>query len=261
MIRFTKEDHRYASDKGEFTSVSKLIGKYKNDFDKDHWSTYKALEELIPDFKIVKKGWVIESPEFIAHASSLVDSAELLATTQRIQEEWRLKNDASIRKGNAYHSRKEESSYRNGVETNPFTGEEFIVKGALSTDEDKHSIITNLYDLDDGYYPELLLWNEDKLLAGQADKVFITSKNDVRYIDIDDFKTNSKIKQAGYKGQKMKAPLSHLQDCNYSHYNLQISLYAWMMEQFGFYVRNLSFHHFNQMYKLSYLKKEVESIL
>ena len=73
--------------------------------------------------------------------------------------------------------------------------------------------------------------------------------------------TNNKISTYGFKGQRMKAPLSHMQDCNHSHYNLQISAYAWLMEQFGFIPRNLSFHHYNKMYKLDYKKEEVENMI
>lgn len=264
-IVFSKDDHRYSSYDKEYTSVSKLIAKYKNEFDKDHWSTYKALERIIPNFKDVKKGWKVESPEFVAHASGLVDSEELSAEVKKILKEWEKENVASIRKGNKYHERKEKKSYAQGYEINPFTQQKVPIAYNPPEEGEKTNIVHNLYDLEDGYYPELLIWNEEKLLAGQADKVFIETvlENGIykRVIDIDDYKTNKKITKNGFKGKRMKNPLSHLQDCNYVHYNLQISLYAWMLEQFGFVPRNLSFHHFNQIYPLPYLREEVNLIV
>ena len=141
-----------------------------------------------------------------------------------------------------------------------------IINPEVSPDY-KENLIEDLYMLPDGYYPELLVWNEKCGIAGQADKVFLETIGNTRYVDIDDYKTNNKIKtESAYvkklKGRvMMKKPLGHLMDCNHTHYNLQISTYAWVMEQFGFKVRNLAFHHYNKPYVLNYLKREVEMML
>jgi len=257
-IIFSKKDHRYISGDQVFTSVSKVLSKYKNEFNHDHWSTYKALETLIPDFKTFKKGWNIDTSDFIEFASQHVDSEKLSLEKSKILNSWEDANLKSINKGNQYHERREAMSYEQGFEVNPFTGGKFQITESPSGE--KTNLISNLYNLQDGFYPELLIWNSDTLIAGQADKVFIETVGDNRYVDIDDYKTNKQIKKSSYKNQKMKPPLSHLMDCNYTHYNLQISFYAWMLEEFGFHVRNLSFHHFNQMYKLKYLRSEVKAI-
>lgn len=394
-IIFSKEDHRYTSGDQVFTSVSKVLSKYKNEFNHDHWSTYKALEVLIPDFKTFKKGWNIDTPSFIEYASQHVDPSLLVLEKSKILSSWEDTNLKSINKGNHYHERREAMSYEQGFEINPFTGEKFQITETPSGE--KTNLVSNLYNLQDGFYPELLIWNNDTLIAGQADKVFIETIGDNRYVDIDDYKglaldtpiltdsgwktmgtlfitdkvydgngifteieniseihynpcyelkfdngevliadhehrwlvdyqlyekdeiyetrdidflgqgfsincpdgkivkiisckridtvptkciavksdthcylvgnsmikthnTNKQIKKTSYRSQKMKPPLSHLMDCNHTHYNLQISFYAWMLEEFGFHVRNLSFHHFNQMYKLKYLRSEVKTI-
>lgn len=257
-IIFSKEDHRYTAGDKIYTSVSKVLGKYKNEFNAEHWSTYKALEALIPDFKTIKKGWNIDNPEFINYASSYVNPEDLLKKKESILKDWADNNHKSILKGNSYHESRENMSYAQGFEVNPFTGDKFEVNGVQSTD--KTNLLSNLYELKDGFYPELLIWNDKASIAGQADKVFIETSGDKRYVDLDDYKTNKQIKKSAYKSQKMKPPLSHLADCNYNHYNLQISFYAWMLEEFGFTVRNLSFHHFNQMYKLKYLRSEIKAI-
>lgn len=72
--------------------------------------------------------------------------------------------------------------------------------------------------------------------------------------------TNKKISKTNIF-QKMKDPISHLDDCNYNHYRLQISLYAWLLEQEGFIVRNLSFTHINKPYEFDYMYDEIDQIL
>jgi hypothetical protein len=260
-IVFSKKDHKYSKGDKVFTSVSKLISKYKNEFNKDHWSTYKALESLIPNFKEFKKGWDISKDNFILYAVQHVDPGLLNTKIQEILTNWEDETNKSIDKGNMYHLSKEAESYKRGFEINPFTKKEVPVRGSYNDKESKGSIITNLWELEDGYYPELIIWNENASLAGQADKIFIETENGIRYVEVDDFKTNKKINKTGFKGQRMKPPLSHLDDANYTHYNLQLSAYAWMMEQFGYTVRNIGFHHYNQLYKLPYLKTEIENIL
>ena len=58
----------------------------------------------------------------------------------------------------------------------------------------------------------------------------------------------------------MLDPLQHLDDCNYIHYCLQISIYAWMLEQEGYVVRDLRFTHINKPYPVSYMKYEIENM-
>jgi len=186
QIVFSKEDHRYTAGDKVYTSVSKLLSKYKNEFNQEHWSTYKALEILIPDFKVFKKGWNIDSPDFIQYAIQHVDPDLLLIEKNKILESWGENNLKSINKGNLYHESREAMSYDQGFEINPFNGKKFEITEVQTGD--KTNLLKDLYDLKDGFYPELLIWNEDNTVAGQADKVFIESIGDIRYIDIDDYK-------------------------------------------------------------------------
>lgn len=130
--------------------------------------------------------------------------------------------------------------------------------------------------LPDGIYPELLLWNHYWEMAGLAD--IVTIEGD--YFDIDDYKTNKKIDTSSYKHYKtghkmMKFPIQHLQDCNFIHYSIQLSIYAYMLEQLtGKTARRLTFHHHPPAldnpddiqeegicYEVTYLKKEVLAML
>lgn len=85
--------------------------------------------------------------------------------------------------------------------------------------------------------------------------------------------TNKEIKQkSGFNTQtkstsKMLYPLNNLDDCNYLHYTLQLSTYAWMVQQLrpDLNLQELIIVHFDHngkqtVYHLDYLKDEVEKM-
>ena len=81
--------------------------------------------------------------------------------------------------------------------------------------------------------------------------------------------TNSKLEFEN-KYEKAKYPIAHLDSCNGSKYKIQLSLYAWMLEQYGYKPRNLTISHiiftddkptFKVEHKIEYLKEEVENLL
>jgi ATP-dependent exoDNAse (exonuclease V) beta subunit len=125
-----------------------------------------------------------------------------------------------------------------------------------------------------GIYPELLMHriSEDGKLriAGQADLIIIDGDD----IHILDYKTNREIKKSSYynsstrQKQMMQYPVNNLQDCNLSHYNLQLSLYAWMLKKAHpeLTVKSLTIIHIDHkdkttFYDLPYLEKDVERML
>ena len=86
--------------------------------------------------------------------------------------------------------------------------------------------------------------------------------------------TNKKIDTKSYfdsksrSSVKMKFPLNNLDDCNYYHYCLQLSTYAYIIESYNpdFTIEDLVLVHFDHndnmtVYHLPYLKKEVERML
>lgn len=67
----------------------------------------------------------------------------------------------------------------------------------------------------------------------------------------------------------MYAPVAHLEDCNWNHYCLQLSMYAYFLEQQGYSLSDMWIEHavFEEdvvvdtiKYYVPYLKKEVEDI-
>lgn len=262
MIYFQDKNHEYFSENNEkYTPVSTLYGQFKPKYDEDYWSKYKALEKLIPGFKKMKGNFSSER-EAVRILSKEMDSTKFHETVQQIKDSWKKSNKSGINKGNLYHKDAEKMAYIRGLMENPFTGTSArVIKLEKTKGYSNHSLKTNLYDLEDGFYPELLMWNDEYKIAGQSDKVFITTSRGTRYVDIDDYKTNKEIRKAGFRGERMLPPINHLQNCNYIHYSLAISLYAWMMEEFGFTVRHLGFHHYNNKYDIEYLKDDVLKML
>lgn len=86
--------------------------------------------------------------------------------------------------------------------------------------------------------------------------------------------TNKQIKIKSYfdnktkTSQKLRYPLNNLDDCNYSVYNMQLSTYAWMIQQMHpeWKCNDLVLVHFDHSdnmttYHMKYLKDEVERML
>jgi hypothetical protein len=66
----------------------------------------------------------------------------------------------------------------------------------------------------------------------------------------------------------MLYPLAHLDECNYNHYQLQLSMYAWMLQKINteFEIKDLILNHYdhsgkNTLYHCTYLKEDVEKLL
>ena len=86
--------------------------------------------------------------------------------------------------------------------------------------------------------------------------------------------TNQKIdKTSGFdtktkQNVKMKYPLNNLPDCNFYHYTMQLSTYAWMLQKVNpnFVIKDLILNHYdhsgnNTLYHCEYLKRDVERML
>jgi ATP-dependent exoDNAse (exonuclease V) beta subunit len=75
---------------------------------------------------------------------------------------------------------------------------------------------------------EITVFGEDEKICGSVDMVFIDSYGRYR---LRDWKRSKEISYNGY-GKRGKSLLRHLQDCNYSHYCLQLNLYKYLIEKY-----------------------------
>lgn len=235
-LQFIPDTHTYQLvEKPElkFTSVSKLIGMVKQPFDKDYWSERKAKERGV--------------------------------TKEEILAEWDLINKASLEKGTKYHNEYEQKLLQN-KKAHP----------AIEINGIKQA--HDLLSLPQGIHPELIIYNLRYGVVGTADIVEIYED---KTFDLRDHKSNKKLEFQGFmkydpkykerKEVKMLSPLQHLGDCNGNHYSIQLSLYAYMLEQFGYKCKSLTIHHviFDENdepcnvidYPVSYLKNEVVNLL
>lgn len=187
----------------------------------------------------------------------------------QILAEWDKKKDNSIIHGNHVHKMMED--YNN-------TG----------TCEDKSLIKVAKYinsDIIGEYYRsfnEAIFWNNQYGICGTADRPILRCKNPNAILDVYDYKTNlekgiyynsstnknGKIKH--YKKFYLK-PIDHLEDCNYNHYTLQLSLYAYMAQAlYGvligqlaiiFIGKNIKGEWYAERIAVPYLKTDIKNML
>ena len=269
---FNEENHVYwniEDDSVKYISVTTMIEKFGQPFDKEFWSSYKALEKLLP-----KDEWAIEKKSLlnnkifnrdILEAHSINENAFNIEK-QAILNTWQSENKKSCERGTKIHAQLENSFYKKKKNIDLA---KYQVGGKFECIKDSTQL-----DLENGVYPEYLIsWDSPsgKLhVAGQID--LIAKKGNS--IIILDWKTNKKLYLKGFydsktkKTTKMKFPLNSLDECNYSHYNLQLSTYAYMLTQKypEFVIEDLVLVHFDHddnmtVYHLPYLKTEVEKML
>ena len=270
-ICFNEKEHLYWNerDNNKYVSVTTLIERFGQPFDSEFWSAYKALEVLIPkeNWKIEKKS-LLNSHKFNNELLSLynISTNEFNKQQQNILDEWAKTNRESCERGTKIHAELENSMYKMKDSVNL---KKFGIGGKFICDKNR----TNL-DLENGVYPEYLISRTSKdgilRIAGQID-LLVKTGNEISIID---YKTNKEIKQhSGFDTKsrqttKMKYPLNNLEDCNYIHYNLQLSMYAWMVQKLNpnFFIKDLILVHFDHednqtVYHINYLKDEVEKML
>lgn len=187
---------------------------------------------------------------------------------QEILDEYARKRKESTDRGTLIHSQFENSFYGNkNIDFKRFGCDG--LHGNFECRKDYYKL-----DLKQGVYPEFFisLVSRDGLLrvAGQID-LLIVDQNDIY---ICDFKTNREIKKTSYynKNKKshemMRFPLNNLQDCSYSHYQLQLSTYAYLLQQINpeYNIKKLLLYHIDHdgnetIIPCEYLKDDVERML
>jgi len=75
---------------------------------------------------------------------------------------------------------------------------------------------------------EVMVYDEESQVAGTIDCI-ARNKKSGEYIILD-WKTNKEIKESN-RWQNMNSPFGHLEDCNFNHYSLQISVYCEILKK------------------------------
>tara|TARA_Y100000361_G_scaffold60107_1_gene52729 strand:- start:4716 stop:5546 length:831 start_codon:yes stop_codon:yes gene_type:complete len=207
-VIFREDGHVYESlnedlvkDQIKWTSVTSFVGMFKPKFNAEAQAKKSSKNKRSKWYKIPPK---------------------------KILEIWDNESKRAIGLGNWYHNEREKrllefsTIERDGVEVpiiKPITDQ----NGIKIAPEQK---------LKNGVYPEHFVYLKSAGLCGQADLVSIVNGK----INILDYKTNKEIKKKGFTNwegitSKMYKPVNHLDDCNLKHYNLQLSLYAYIIKK------------------------------
>lgn len=243
--------HIYTDTKGQtYQSISSVIGKYKHPFDP---------HKKMPNGKTLIQNYVAKNGN----------------TEEYWLAKWDETRDYACEKGHAFHDLKEMVVNNRGVhiiERREMPVQNVNKLWQLPNYEGNFGL------LPPGVYTELTLWNYAHRIAGTADLITIYPD---KTFDVDDYKTNGTFKTEAFMSRPMKYPCTNLQDCHLGHYTLQLSLYAWMLSQFGLTPRNLRLHHYDipdedvekiiyqgvlpeiepTMYEVPYIEREVFLIM
>ena len=190
-IAFNEEAHRYWNVNDEakkFISVTTLIERFGQPFDKNFWSAYKALEKLLPaeSWKIEKKS-LLNSKKFDKTLLQAYDISEdtFNKAQQDILDAWAEENRKSCERGTKIHAQLEAEFYQGGKNVE-------LKKFGLGGKFECRRGYTEL-DLPYGVYPEYLIsrTSDDGILniAGQID-CLVKNGNEIVIID---HKTNKKL--------------------------------------------------------------------
>lgn len=297
QIFFNEEIHQYTDIDGNvYISATQFLEKFHSSFEdvEDFWLIYKAIQylsdinkpEKIKKFDLELSIKIEElcfqeldmpflfTEEDCAKWTKLgiwkykyradefrdlfigLDRNLIEASVALIKAHWVSENLKSTIKGTYFHNKKEDKQYFDG--TFEYKKESYYVERAI------HGLDKLLPN---SVYPELRLFNTKYRIAGTSDQVIIKEN---KKIIIRDWKTNKEIKTSN-KHDKFFYPIQHLENCEYVKYSLQLSMYGWMLEQFGYQVEEIEFEHFvldenneaisSTIYKCPYLKKEIEDML
>lgn len=182
-VAFSEDSHTYwnVNDNEKYISVTTLIHKFTQPFDKDFWSAYKALEKLIPkDIWAIEKKSLLSSKKFNKDILDLYNISELEfnKTQQGILDDWDNENRKSCERGTKIHEEIEHSFYNN---PHNISLQKFGIGGKFECKKDYSEL-----DLEYGVYPEYLIYREsdDGILriAGQVDLI-IKSGNEITIVD------------------------------------------------------------------------------
>ncbi len=201
-VTFQAQNHKYQSldpnENIDWISVTTFISQFKPQFDS------KAAALKASGNK--KSKWYGLSPEVI-------------------ETIWEKEGNRATDLGTWYHNQREEDTL--GHNTINRSGRDLsiirpIYEGDLKIAPDQKLV--------EGIYPEHFAYLKSAGICGQSDRVEVI-KN---LVDIYDYKTNKEIKTESFKNwegkkEKMLHCCSHLDNCNYNHYALQLSVYMYII--------------------------------
>lgn len=232
-------------------------------FNRDFWLDYKALEATIsPDLfgdikvKLMRAGRVPEK--------YITDKEQFAIKRAEIDTDWKKQSEQAKEEGTRVHEQLQQA-----ITTDPIYCK---ITFGLPTDTLKVWEPAK-FSSEDGIFTEYKMEvpiDDYGMLVGVAD-VVIKQGNKVKIID---YKTSEKIEKKSrfdMKAKKKKTfsyPLSGIEDCNFNVYTLQLSVYAWMIQQLNpeLEIESLEIYHIRdnrliKIYPVEYWKEVVDKLI
>ena len=239
-LTFKEDGHKYTDNySNEYKSTTTLLHDYKPAFDKSYWLKKKSQELGIPEARLAKQ-W-----------QDITDEACARGTKTHNGLEDGIKDSSMFRKAIQYMIRDNgEMITVADIPNININVKELDVKEFIDATDNKYPEIYRVFDYytNAGYkiYSEIGAFLIDFLVSGTIDVLCI---RDDQFV-IGDWKTNRgglKFESGYYKKDKTQKPnqmtdqwvtthntllppVNHLPDCNGAIYNLQLSMYAFMVE-------------------------------
>ena len=268
---FTEHDHKYRDESNlVYTSVTTLLDKYKKKFDNDFWSMYTALKDAgyrlkpYPEEQKIRIGTVMYTLKSLMAQSFYKELQDLT------KAQWAVNTTQACIRGNNIHnsiefginkSRNDVDGTHNDLITyednNPFKfGKNISSLNDLEASPIKENF-PHIYNLLKPMIAQgCTIFSEKRVyltkygIAGTIDCPIIKGK----YFSILDWKSNAadmhdtpgyykkeKIGNVWVKtdtwiitDDKFDDPISHIPASKYHTYCLQLSIYAYIMEQWGY---------------------------
>lgn len=239
FLYFEEKAHKYTdSDNREYISVTTIIGKYAPQFNKKFWAHKKAKEQGCSEKEIIRQ-WDRIKDEACERGSN---------THNGIEDA--IKDVSKFKDAIQYLQQSEGRCITVADIPNMLPTPLDIEKFKEATDN-KYPEIYSVFQfyVDRGYtiYSEIAVFDPELQISGTIDILCYKPENFV----ILDWKTNRdglKFESGYFKKDKTKipnqltkewvrthnkmlAPLSHLDECNGSHYSMQLSIYARLTER------------------------------
>jgi len=267
---FTEHDHKYRDENNiVYTSVTTLIEKYKAKYDREFWSMYKGLKEAGYRLKPYPEEQAIRLGSVKYKLADLKKETYYVQLQDLMKAKWDLKTTEACMRGNSIHnniesninkSRFDEAARDNDLityESNPFKfGKNINSLNDLDASKfnTEHPFIYNklkpLVEAGATVFAEKRVYLSKYRLAGTIDCPIIKGK----YFCILDWKSNAadmhdtpgyyqsvKIDNEWVKSDtwiitedKFADPIGHIPASKFHTYCLQLSIYAYIMEQWGY---------------------------
>lgn len=266
-VVFDEASHRYTSHKGyDYISVTTLIKQYTPPFDADFWSAYKALKEVL-----TAKGEWRAYLDKVGGWENVVPAArmdkdfkfkkEVSARKKQFLQDWDENRDTAAKAGTKFHKAREAETRKDLVFDDTFIP---VIGDIDLLSHNEVAKRSGKPQIKDGLCTELLLYDDELEVAGQADWVLI--KDGEAFIK--DYKTSKEIKMKPFAEEVLLHPLECFPNCNFYVYSIQLSLYAFILERAGYKISRLTIEHIDRStfetiatYPAAYHREEVIKLL